>query len=367
MLHELRGRRAHMIDDLGELVSVESPSADTQAIAASAKAVAALGSRLLRMTPVHTGPHLRWSHGPTRVLLIGHHDTVWPVGTLARWPFAVDGERATGPGCFDMKAGLVQMFHALSVLPTLDGITVVVNADEEIGSPTSRTLLQRAARGARAALVCEPSAGGALKTARKGVARYHLEVTGRAAHSGLEPASGANAAVELAHQTLAVAALGDDRTTVTPTMLAAGIAENMVPATAGLTVDVRSFGPDEFTRVDRALRELRPVLAGTGLTVRGGVHRPPLLADASAALFRLARQTTASLGLPEPVGAAVGGASDGNLTADLGTPTLDGLGPVGGNAHAEGEWVDVTAMGDRAALLAAIVDRLQGERGRSAR
>jgi len=145
---------------------------------------------------------------------------------------------------------------------------------------------------------------------------------------------------------------------VTPTVMTAGSTENTVPGSARLAIDVRSFGDDELGRVDRALRGLRPVLAGTDLTVRGGVHRPALPATASAALYDLAREAATSLGLPEPAGVAVGGASDGNLTAGLGTPTLDGLGPVGGNAHAEGEWVGVGAMADRAALLAALVGRL---------
>lgn len=347
-----------MTEDLATLVQVESPSTDERATAASADAVAALGARLLGTVPDRTGNHLTWRHGETEVLLLGHHDTVWPVGTLTRWPFAVDGDAATGPGCFDMKAGLVQLFHALSVLPSLDGVTIVVNADEEIGSPTSTALIEHAARGASAALVCEPSLDGALKTARKGIARYRLEVTGRAAHTGLDPTRGANAAVELAHQALAVADLGRAETTVTPTVMSAGTTENTVPAAASLAIDVRAFHAVEFDRVDRAIRALRPVLAGTRLTVHGRLHRPALPGSASTELYRLAVDVAADLGLPPPASAAVGGASDGNLTADLGVRTLDGLGPVGGNAHADGEWVDLSAMGDRAALLAALIGRI---------
>lgn len=357
-LHELRSRRAEMVDDLAALVTAESPSTDREATAASAEEVAALGARLLGMAPERAGHHLMWSHGATKVLLIGHHDTVWPVGTLARWPFAVDGDRATGPGCFDMKAGLVQMFHALSVLPSLDGVSIVVNADEEIGSPTSRAFIEHAAEGARAALVCEPSADGALKIARKGIARYRLDILGRAAHAGLDPSRGANAGLELAHQILAVTGFAGEETTVTPTTMSAGTTANTVPASATLAVDVRSFRDDEFTRVDRAIRSLRPVVDGTRLAVHGGVHRPALPASASAALHHLAREVAVDLGLPEPTGVSVGGASDGNLTAYRGVPTLDGLGPVGGNAHAEGEWVDLAAMAERTALLAALVNRL---------
>ncbi len=358
VLTRLRARRGRMTDDLAALVAVESPSADDTATSAGAAAVTALAAGLIAAVPERTGNHLVWRHGPTRVLLLGHHDTVWPAGTLARWPFSVTGDTATGPGCFDMKAGLVQLFHALSVLPTLDGVTVVVNADEEIGSPASRTLIEHAARGAVAALVCEPSLDGALKTARKGIARYRVDVTGRAAHTGLDPARGVNAGVELAHQTIAVAALGAADTTVTPTVMQAGTTENTVPAAASLAVDVRAFHDAEFDRVDRALHALRPVVPGAHLTVHGHRQRPALPASASAQLFRLAQDVAAGLGLPALTGAAVGGASDGNLTAGLGVPTLDGLGAVGGNAHAEGEWVDLAAMGDRAALLAALVTRL---------
>jgi glutamate carboxypeptidase len=345
-----------MTDDLATLVAVESPSTDDRALTASAQVVGALGTRLLGAAPERHGHHLVWRHGPTRVLVLGHHDTVWPVGTLDRWPFTVDGDRATGPGCFDMKAGLVQLFHALGTRPSLDGITVIVNADEEIGSTGSRGLIHDAAAGARAALVCEPSStGGALKTARKGIGRYRVEVTGRAAHAGLEPHLGVNAAIELAHQTLAVAALGLGDTTVTPTLAEAGTSDNTVPAGASLTIDMRGFDPAEFDRVAGALHGLRPVLPGASIRVTGGVSRPPMPPSTSAGLHRLAHRAAARLGRPAPPGVAVGGASDGNLTAAYGVPTLDGLGAVGGNAHAEGEWVDLAAMPGRAALLAALI------------
>jgi glutamate carboxypeptidase len=359
IVRTLRARRRQMTDDLAKLVRIESPSNDPMATAASAEVVATLGTQLLGAAPRRVGAHLFWSHGPTRVLLLGHHDTVWPVGTLSHWPFSIDGDRATGPGCFDMKAGLVQMFHAMSVLPALDGISVLVNADEEIGSPDSRILIANAAQGAHAALVCEPSADGALKIARKGIARYRLEVAGAASHPGLAPNMGANAGVELAHQILTIAGLGRPEITVIPTMLSAGTSANTIPAAATLAVDVRSFDDHQFARVHQALTSLRPVLPGTTLTVRGGLHRPALPASASATLYRLAAEIATELGLPVPSGASVGGASDGNLTAQLGVSTLDGLGPVGGNAHAAGEWVDLSAMADRAALLAALTDRLR--------
>ncbi len=189
-----------LVEDVAALVTCESPSQDCAAALRCADAVDNLACRR-----VHRGAervfagdrvHLRWRFGEPRVVLLGHLDTVWPLGTLARWPFEVDGDRMTGPGVFDMKAGLVQLFAALERLGDLDGVAVIVTSDEEIGSATSRQLIEETCRRARAALVLEPSAGGALKIARKGVGMFRLEITGRAAHAGLEPHNGINAAVE---------------------------------------------------------------------------------------------------------------------------------------------------------------------------
>jgi glutamate carboxypeptidase len=294
------------------------------------------------------------------VLLLGHHDTVWPLGSLADRPCTVEGGVLRGPGCFDMKAGLVMAFHAAA---GLDGVTLLVTGDEELGSPSSRGLIEEEARAASAALVLEASADdGALKTERKGVSLYDVSVTGRAAHAGLEPERGTNATVELAHQVLAIDLLGDPvaGTTVTPTVARAGTTTNTVPATGSLAVDVRVRTLAEQDRVDRAMRSLRPVLPGARVEVRGGPNRPPLEAAASAALFERARAVAVRLGMPDLTGAAVGGASDGNFTAGVGTPTLDGLGAVGGGAHAEDEHVLVEALPGRTALLRALVEELAG-------
>src|SRR3954454_13189656 len=223
-----------LLTDLESLVCVESPSADLAAVARCADAVADLGKRMVGESPerVMTGErvHLRWKFGRPRVVLLGHFDTVWPMGTLARWPFEVDGDRISGPGVFDMKAGIVQLFAALSSLDNLDGVAVVLNSDEEIGSTTSQTFIEDTSRGARAALVLEPSSDGALKIARKGVGMFTLHVTGRAAHAGLEPERGINATIEAAHQVLAIAELArpGDGTTVTPTVVSAGSTVNTV-------------------------------------------------------------------------------------------------------------------------------------------
>ncbi|MFQ6271328.1 M20 family metallopeptidase [Kutzneria viridogrisea] len=348
----------NMLADLAALVGVESPSADPAALARCAEVVADLGERLTGLAPQRVGPHLLWRYSArTEVLVLGHYDTVWPLGTLARWPFSVTEGVATGPGCFDMKAGLVQAFHALSTLDSLDGVAVLVTADEEIGSPGSRPLIEDTARGARAAFVLEASAdGGALKTARKGTSIYHLEVQGLAAHAGLEPERGVNATIELAHQVLALSAIARPElgTTVTPSVASAGTTVNTVPAAARVSVDVRTSSLAEQRRVDEEIRSLCPVLPGALLRLDGGPNRPPLERSSSAALFELAQQVSATP-LTE---VAVGGASDGNFTAGVGVPTLDGLGAVGGGAHAEGEHVVVDRMPERAELLAALIRRV---------
>ncbi|HEU5033264.1 MAG TPA: M20/M25/M40 family metallo-hydrolase [Mycobacteriales bacterium] len=356
-----------LLDDLAELVGSESPSADVAALARCADVVDTLGRRRIGATAerIHVGDrvHLRWQLGRPRVVLLGHFDTVWPVGTLARWPFEVDGDRVTGPGTFDMKAGLVQLFAALQSLTDLDGVAVLTTSDEEIGSTTSQQLIEDTCRDARAVLVLEPSADGAVKIARKGVGMFTLEITGRAAHAGLEPENGINATIEAAHQVLAAAALGRPAsgTTVTPTVVTAGTTANTVPAAARVAVDVRAASAAEMQRVESALQSLTPQLPGAGVKLVTHSVRLPLESEMSADLFGRAQRHASDLGLPALAGVAVGGGSDGNLTAALGVPTLDGLGAVGGNAHAEGEWVSVASMPQRTALVAALVRDLLEE------
>ena len=354
-----------MIDELEALVLVESPSADDAATEAAARVVddlllEHLGSRGTWLAEGTRG-HLLWSGGgPTRVLLVGHVDTVWPFGTTARWPFEVVDGRATGPGAFDMKAGLVQGIHALKELDDLTGVSFLVTTDEEVGSPTSRALIEQTAAGARAALVLEPSADAALKSARKGVSMYELVVHGRAAHAGLEPERGANAVVELSHQVLALVEVADVSlgTTVTPTLTSAGTTTNTVPALGRVAIDVRAAEPAEQQRVDAALRALVARTPGTSLELRGGPNRPPLPLSASAELLARARRIAQELQLPALADVAVGGGSDGNFTAGIGVPTLDGLGAVGAGAHAEGEHVLVEAMPQRAGLVRGLVREL---------
>jgi glutamate carboxypeptidase len=371
-------RLPRLLADIEELVACESPSTDPAALARSTDLVAELGERHLGTAPERLTAggrtHLRWRLGADparvpsrpaaedsmrpRVLVLGHHDTVWPLGSLVTHPFDVTGGVLRGPGCVDMKAGLVLALHALAELEAPAGVTLLITSDEELGSPTSRELVEEAAAGCAAALVLEAAApGGALKTERKGVSRYLVRAHGHAAHAGLEPERGVNATVELAHQILAIAALGDPGrgTTVTPTQAMSGTSANTVPATAEVAVDVRARDVAEQARVDAAMRSLRPVLPGARLEVTGGPNRPPMAATASAALMRRAARVAERLGLPAPSGAAVGGGSDGNFTAGIGTPTLDGLGAVGGGAHADDEHVLVDALPARAALIAGLI------------
>ncbi|MFD4675325.1 M20 family metallopeptidase [Lentzea sp. NPDC058450] len=350
-----------LLTDIERLVSCESPSHDLAAVARSAEVTAAVGAALLGAEPerivLDGRTHLRWrlGSGPRKVLLLGHHDTVWPIGTLARIPFGVVDGVLRGPGCFDMKTGLAMIFHAVAAAGCPDGTTILVTGDEEIGSPSSRELIETEAVVHQAVLVTEGSADGALKTERKGTSMYEVTLHGRAAHAGLEPERGVNATVEAAHQILAVARLADPAlgTTVVPTVLSSGTTTNTVPAQGRFMIDVRVRTLAEQQRVDDDMRALRPVLDGSEVEVTGGPNRPPMEPSASTDLFARAERL-----LPGITQAAVGGASDGNFTAGLGIATLDGLGAVGGGAHAENEHVLVSEIGPRTDLLAALVKEL---------
>lgn len=368
-----------MLADLEELVVCESFSADHAALARSAGVVGALGARLLGAEPerivIEGVTHLRWVFGTPRVLLLGHHDTVWPMGTLRSHPWSVVDGVARGPGVLDMKAGLVQMFHALASLPSLEGVCVLVNGDEEVGSPTSRELIEQSARGCAATFVLEASANeqGALKTARKGTARYEVVVHGKAAHAGLEPHKGVNAAIEAAHQVLAIADLAASvntaaanhpgsalgAATITPTLLSAGSTLNTVPALARISVDVRVPSRAAQDRTDVLMRGLTARTDRARLEVLGGRRRPPMEPESSAELLALAGRITEELGQEPLRGIAVGGASDGNYTAGVGCPTLDGLGGVGSGAHADSEHVVVSRIIPRTRLLAQLIARTQ--------
>jgi glutamate carboxypeptidase len=352
-----------MLDDLRTLVEIESPSRDAEALLASARALSTMMRELLGADPEivdsPAGPHVHWKGGANaKVLIVGHHDTVFPKGTLAKRPFAVADGKATGPGVFDMKAGIVQALHAVASLPDRSVVEILISSDEEVGSVHSRDFIVERAKHCGAVLVLEPSAdGGALKVGRKGTGTFEVRVYGRAAHAGLEPEKGVNSLVEAASQVLRVATFGDPSrgTTVTPTVASAGTADNVVPALTIIYVDVRVEQADERARVDRAMAGLRTEHPEARIEVLGGFNRPPMPTTASETLFPVAVEAAKSIGLDDLRGVAVGGGSDGNFTAAAGVPTLDGLGAVGGGAHADHEWVDVTTMPTRALLLASIV------------
>jgi glutamate carboxypeptidase len=352
-----------MVDDLRRLVEVESPSSDRDALGRSAAAVAELIERHLgtpaRLLDGPAGPHVHWSGGgDPRVLILGHHDTVFPMGTLEHRPFAVVDGRATGPGVFDMKAGIVQAVHAAAALTDRSHVEILLTCDEEVGSATSRALLEERAQACGAVLVLEPSAdGGALKSGRKGAGTFEVVVHGRAAHAGLEPHLGVNSLVEAARQIQRIATLGDVAagTTVTPTVVTGGTADNVVPAETRVKVDVRVTSAAERERVEAAMRSLTPVDDAAIVEVLGGIGRPPMPESSSATLLPVALAHDPTLRA-----VAVGGASDGNFTAALGVPTLDGLGAVGGGAHSDHEHVLVDTMPDRVALLAALLESRRG-------
>jgi len=346
-----------MLADLRRLVEAESPSTDPEALRACAEVVDDLCERLLGTAPEHEGPHLVWRRPGDHdrpVLLLGHYDTVWPLGTLAGFPFEVAEGIARGPGVYDMKAGVVQALHGLA--STTAPAVLVLTADEELGSPASRLLIEREAKAARAVLVLEPSGpGGAVKIARKGVAHWRMEIEGRAAHAGLEPERGVNALDELANQIKAIHALADSEagTSVTVTRAGGGSAPNVVAESAWCVVDARMWTNAEGERLEREMEALPPILPGAKVRVTGGVNRGPMERAAAETLYERLR----GLGYDLPA-IAVGGGSDGNFTATLGIPTLDGLGAVGDGAHARREQVVLGEMPRRAEMVARLLDDL---------
>jgi glutamate carboxypeptidase len=362
----IEAQRERLLEALRALVEAESPSDDRAALRRCADVVAAVAREFLGV-PLERGevsgvPYLRLDPpGEPKVTLLGHFDTVWPVGTLAERPFRLAGGRAYGPGVLDMKCGLVQALAALSV-SGLDDVAILFTGDEELGSPTSRWEIEALARRSDAVLVLEPAAHGALKTARKGVSTYDVKIRGRAAHAGLEPERGVNATLALARIALAVADLADvsSGTTVTPTTATSGASGNTVPGSALLHIDVRAWTDAELARVDVGLRALRPGVKGATIRIAAGPARPPMSELLTMNLFEVARREARLLGLGDLDGAHVGGGSDGNFTAGVGTPTIDGLGPVGEGAHTAEEHVLLSSIAPRSALVAAIIEAIRG-------
>ncbi|WP_082542918.1 M20 family metallopeptidase [Microbacterium sp. Root53] len=367
LLEWARDSLPQMLTDMEHLILCESPTGDREAIARSADLVSAIGTRILGFGPerlvIDGFTHLRWHIGSPapeapRVLVLAHHDTVWPLGSIETHPFSIQDGVMRGPGCYDMIAGLVMGLHGIAALGHMDdaAVTLLVTGDEEIGSPSSRDLIEQEALGCVASLVLESAEGRALKIGRKGVSRYRIDITGRAAHAGLEPEKGINATVEMAHQIGAVTAIADPAagTSVVPTVAKAGTTTNTVAAHASFEVDARAFTAAEQHRVDEAIRSLTPV-TGAVIHVDGGVNRPPMERSSAEGVWARALEVSHRLGLHLPEAVVVGGASDGNFTAGIGVPTLDGLGAVGGGSHADHEHVMVGEIPERTALLVALM------------
>jgi glutamate carboxypeptidase len=376
-LREVRKREREMVRLLGRFVRCESPSGDKAAVdrfgAMVAREWRRRGTEVKILRQRLRGDHLRVEMAAEarrdygQLLVLGHLDTVYPIGTIATMPFRVRGGRAWGPGTFDMKGGLVLALGAVDALRAVGvrprkRVVFLWTSDEEIGSETSRRVIESEARRSDAVLVLEPALGpeGRLKTERKGVGGAEIIVTGRAAHAGIEPEKGVNAVHEMALQIARLMKMNDRARgiTVQATVVEGGTAANVVPERARAAVDIRFARVADAGRIERELRGLRPILRGARVEVRVGAMRPPLERSAGVReLFGVAR------GLMREVGrslgeAATGGGSDGNFTAALGVPTLDGLGAVGDGAHSLREHVVVREMGVRAALLAGLLASL---------
>lgn len=354
------------------LVAIESPSDDPAAVnrcgGELASRLEAIGGRITRVSSAAAGDHLRaaFGAGPRRILLLGHFDTVWPIGQLRRMPLKRDGGRLYGPGVFDMKAGIglaTLATRAVIERGALDACQIVMlwTTDEEIGSITSRALIEAEASASDAVLVFEPSLpGGALKTSRKGVGQFELVARGVSAHAGLDPGKGVSAVRELARQIIAIDDLQDPANGVTLTVgiVSGGTRANVVPAEARATIDARAITRADAERVQRTLGALTSRIPGATIEVTGGFARPPLeRTPAVVKLFEQAQAVAAEIGLRLEEGSA-GGGSDGNFTAALGVPTLDGFGALGDGAHAIHEHVDIDALVPRAATIAGLLHRL---------
>ncbi len=368
----MRFHRPGWLEALRSLVEHESPSRDKPALDALAQILAerlaAIGGQVAMVANPDGGDHLiaRFFEGSAKTkptLILGHFDTVWPVGTLPGMPCRVEGDRMFGPGVYDMKASLILVEFALRALQDAGlqpnrRVEVLLTSDEEIGSPTSRALIEERARLASHVLVIEPPlANGALKTGRKGVGAYRLTVEGRAAHAGVEPEKGVSAIEELARQILDLHALTDldAGTSVNVGVIDGGSTSNVVAAHASARIDVRARTVAQAEAIDAAIRSIQPHHPDAKLTIEGGINRPPMeRTPAGVALFERARLVGQSLGLDLGEG-STGGGSDGNFTAAIGIPTLDGLGVEGMGAHATHEQIDLTSFPIRAALLAGLL------------
>jgi glutamate carboxypeptidase len=382
LLSAAKQSQRDLLVKLEELVLIESPSENKAAVDRASRLVAGwlqeVGGRvrwhkqqefgdLLEVRIGRVGSVTAKSAPRKPVLLLGHLDTVWPMGTLAAMPFRVTKERAFGPGIFDMKAGAVIAVQALTMLRDAKAshapVVVLLNSDEEVGSPCSRAVTEKLARECSAVFVLEPAQGpqGAYKTARKGVGQYSVHVRGVAAHSGVDFEVGHSAVLELARLIEKIAQFTDLTIgmTVNAGLMRGGTRVNVVAAEAWAEIDVRIARTRDAGRIERLFRALRPADRACSVTIAGGVNRPPMeRGSGTVKLFRRAKKLADALGFTLEE-ASTGGGSDGNFTAALGIATLDGMGAVGEGAHAAHESILLAALAPRTALLAAMIAEFQ--------
>lgn len=373
LLALLRPRLSHMLESLRQLTLIESPSLEKEPADRCCNHLAdewmLRGTRVQILKQRHRGDHLRVSWSPdtlrtsSQLLVLGHYDTVYPSRTLAQMPFRIVGNKAYGPGTFDMKAGIVQALYALEALqqakvPLRKRLVFLWTSDEEIGSQSSRQIFEAEARRSDAVFVLEPSLGprGMVKTSRKGVGEATLIVHGRSAHAGLDPDRGINAIHELAAQIARIEKWNDPRhgVTVNADLVDGGTRTNVIPDSAKVNFDLRAWRHADMRAMEKRFRTLKPIRRGVKLELRGGFDRPPLERKHSVELYTRAKSLAKQMGFALGE-AAAGGASDGNFTAALGIPTLDGFGAVGEGAHSSHEHVLFKTMPQRAALLASIL------------
>jgi glutamate carboxypeptidase len=353
-----------IIEDLKKLVEFESPSEDLAACRGVVELAVQIANENLEpaaeLVEENNRPVFWWGSKNPEIVLLGHLDTVWPKGSyLPTW--SVSGDIAKGPGIFDMKAGILQAIYAVKEIPGADAkVAIIATTDEELGSQTSKALIERVSKSASAVLVLEASLNGKVKTGRKGTSMYQIALHGRASHAGLEPEKGINATTEIAAIVIEVAKLANPEfgTTVVPTVMHAGTTTNTVPALATLDIDIRSFAATELIRVDSAIKKLSASHPEAKLEVTGGINRPPLETSATAELYEILEKVAKEIGM-EPVGqASVGGASDGNFAAAAGARVLDGLGAVGDGAHAPHEQILLSSIPSRVKLLTSFIKEL---------
>ena len=355
------GRLLPMLAALEALVRCESPSDDLGACRSVVTLASDIATRVLgvpaQIKEIEGRPVFWWGAESPDVVILAHLDTVWPVGSYQPiWE--IKGDVLRGPGTFDMKAGFIQALYALKGIE--GSVALIATTDEETGSHCSKALIKEVSSKAKAVLVLEASLDGKVKTGRKGTAMYQIAVHGLASHAGLEPEKGVNSTTEIAHIILKLSALENSEhgTTVVPTLLSSGNTTNTVPDLATLDIDARSFSQSELERVDREIRALVAENPNARIEVTGGLNRPPLQPASTQALYERAEKVAAAIGMPALGSAEVGGASDGNFAAAAGAQVLDGLGAVGGGAHAPHEWVSISSMQPRSDFLHAFIKDL---------